>query len=153
MLHSTSKDGSSVCDARCLQTIDLQGLTPHSLFLNHDRLFQAFEFEYGAHETSNTLTSSFLKALRDLFLYLDLQSTACLVRTSESTLPGSILVETVLPDACRTQSELQEICRSRRHHQAAVITTWFFDRDKDGKLHVLEVKQCVKDNARIHNVT
>ncbi|KAF2752401.1 hypothetical protein EJ05DRAFT_446719, partial [Pseudovirgaria hyperparasitica] len=152
MLHRLNAGDIDVCSVCDVHSVDATLLVPHSLYLNSMLTFEPFEYSLGDTRVPH-FDTSFLDALRDLLISLALRETISLVPNPSDGMPNGIIVENTLAGIEATQSTVQPREWTPHKGDTAVITGWRFHQDQLGRLQIVEVKECVKNGAGVHNVT
>ena len=141
MVHSAFDNGTDVCKVRRLDEIGPSTILPHSLFLNEEENFQAFEYEIAAERRH--LDSGFLTALRTLLLHFSLTELVALVPHPKLSSDRYPVTESLLPAGQGTRSSPSHTARSpAKAAHRAIVTGWRFDRDCAGALQISHTYQC-----------
>jgi len=151
MLHRSLKDDTDICRACTVQDVQGSALIPDSLFLDDEQNFQAFEYRLDG--PPPCLDTQFLVALRGLLVALGLEAVVSLVSHSALSVEGESLLETLLPGISGMLSAPRR--EDKQHVKPgviAVVTRWSFCRDQDGGVMIVEVGECKKNGAGVHQV-
>ena len=150
MVHSSSSDGSDICRIRNMREMQHSKLVPHSLFLNGESNFQAFEYDLSVE--SRQIDSGFLGALRTLLISRGLKDIIAIAPHPKLSSKAYPIMETLLPEIRGMRSDpWNGHDRPKGHTRTAVVTSWMFQRDPKGAVKVQDSGKCIINSIGVHD--
>ncbi|KAF2224866.1 hypothetical protein BDZ85DRAFT_85193 [Elsinoe ampelina] len=127
---------------------DETSLRPHSLYLNHEGIFQAYEYEITT-SSRPALEPGFLNELKATLISLGLASTISIVPNHARGEHDE--VERLLPDGRGMRTE-KSSDGDTGPEEEYVETTWSFEEGEAGGIRIKPRKRCLKFISGVHQV-
>ncbi|KAI9718014.1 MAG: hypothetical protein M1828_007004 [Chrysothrix sp. TS-e1954] len=150
MVHQSYPEGADLCRAYDSRDLENSYLGTHSMFLDEKHIFRTFEYELEARRPLPH--PGFLKELRDLLTEHGLEDMVAISAIMGPPTANQPMVETLVPRVKGMYSRRNSMSLEGGEDESSVVTGWSFDRNSTGELEVLEIKECRKNIAGIHEV-